>query len=159
MLVMLLAAMAPAYGQKQEGKSREEMRKEIQEFKIKYLAQEMGLTDSQREQFAPLYDRMCTERWKLFQTARQLERKVKRNKDATESDYQAAAKAMTAAREKDADLMKSYDAQFSKFLSAKQMFKMKEAEQEFDKRMRKMRHEKLQKRQMRSERMSKAVAR
>ena len=158
-LVMLAVAMVPAYGQKQEGKSREEMRKEIQEFKIKYLAQEMELTDAQREQFAPLYDRMCTERWKLFQNARQLERKVKRNKEATEADYQAAAKAMTEAREKDADLMKSYDAQFSKFLSAKQMFKMKEAEQEFDKRMRKMRHERLQKRQTSPEKMSRTLNR
>lgn len=148
---MLLVAMVPAYAQQQEKKSKEEMRREIQEFKIKYLAQEMELTDEQKEKFEPLYGRMCTERWQLFQTARQMERKVKKNAQATEADYQAAAKAMTEAREKDAELMKNFDAQFSKFLSSKQMFKMKEAEQDFDKRMRKMRHDRTYSRQVKTE--------
>lgn len=150
-LLMMLVAIVPAYAQKQDKKSREEMRREIQEFKIRYLAQEMELTDEQKSKFEPLYNRMSTERWQLFQNARRLERKVKKDKNATEADYQAAAKAMTEAKEKDADLMKNYDAQFSKFLSSKQMFKMKESEQEFDKRMRKMRHDRKQMKQNKAE--------
>lgn len=141
LLIILIASFVPAYGQKEKPKSKMEMRKEIRAFKINYLAQEMELTQEQKEQFKVLYDRMSAERWKLFKEARIMEHRVKKNPAATEAEYQAAANAMTEAKNKDADLMKKYDAEYAKFMSAKQIFKLKEAEQEFDQRMRKMHQE------------------
>lgn len=156
MLVMLLVAMVPAYGQKHDKKSKEEMRKEIRDFKIKYLAQEMDLNEEQKEKFVPLYDKMSEERRELYKNARTLERKVRKTKNASESEYEAAAKAMTEAKDRDVELVKRYDAQFAKFLSAKQIFKMKEAEQEFDRRMRKMRQQRKEVKKQKMEKMAAA---
>lgn len=69
-----------------------------------------------------------------------LERKVKRSKDATESDYEAAAEAMSKAKIEDAKIEKEYDEKFSEFLSQKQIYKMKTAENEFRKKMQEMRN-------------------
>lgn len=123
-----------------EGKSKEQMFKEIQEFKLKYLAQEIELKEDQREPFFQLYDEMTQKRWKVMNAARKAEKAVKQNKDATEADYQAASNAMTKARAEDAAIEKEYDAKFAKFLTQKQIYKLKQAEDSFRKKMDEMRH-------------------
>ena len=52
---------------------------------------------------------------------------------------------MNNAREKGAAIEKKYDGQFSKFLSPKQIFKMKEADENFNRRLRKMHRERREK--------------
>lgn len=143
---ILLAAIALILGigtvcaQNKERKSREEMRREFREFKIKFIAQEIDLKEDQQKQFVELYDRMCDERTKIFEQTRRLERKVKKDPQATEEDYAAVSRAITEAREKDAAIEKKYDARFSAFLSSKQIFKMKTAEEKFRNKMHEMRH-------------------
>lgn len=146
MLIMtLLACILPGYAQDKPKKSRAEMHKEMVEFKTKYIAQEMELTDEQKEKFAPLYEQMDRERWQLFRETRALEKKLKNDKTATDADYEAAVKAVNEAKEKGAEIEKNYNERFKKFLSAKQLYKMKEAEDAFNQRMMKMRMERRQK--------------
>lgn len=146
MLIMtLLACILPGYAQDKPKKSRAEMHKEMVEFKTKYIAQEMELTDEQKEKFAPLYEQMDRERWQLFRETRALEKKLKNDKTATDADYEAAVKAVNEAKEKGAEIEKNYNEKFKKFLSAKQLYKMKEAEDAFNQRMMKMRMERKQK--------------
>lgn len=123
-----------------EKKSREQVFREIQEFKKKYLAQEMELTEDQQRPFSDLYDEMCVKKKDLMKTVKEAERKVKKNKDATEEDYQAVTEAWNFVRTRDAEIVEEYDAKFSKFLSQKQIFKMKSAEEKFRKKMEEMRH-------------------
>ena len=52
---------------------------------------------------------------------------------------------MLNAKEKDAELSKKYDDKFSKFLSPKQLYKMKEAEESFRRKMQEMRRKKSKK--------------
>lgn len=125
---------------KGKSKNREEMRKELREFKIKFIAQEMDLKDDQKEQFAEVYGKMNDERMEIFEQTRKLERKIDKDANATEEDYAAVSKAITEAKEKDAELEKKYDAQFRKFLTGKQIFKMKGAEEKFRQKMSEMRH-------------------
>ena len=129
-----------SYAQTKGGKSREEMRKEIEEFKIKFIAQEMDLKDDQKEAFADLYTKMNSERMKAFSQAMQLERKIRKSKDATEEEYAAASKAMNDARDKDAEITKKYADKFATFLTNKQIFKMRTAEEKFRRKMEEMRH-------------------
>lgn len=123
-----------------DGKSREQIFKEIQEFKMKYLAQEMELKEDQRQQFIELYDEMSRRRFALMKSARDIEKRVKKIKDATEEDYQSVTEAWNKAKVEDAEIEKEYDAKFSVFLTQKQIFKMKTAEESFRKKMEEMRH-------------------
>lgn len=146
MLIMaLLACILPGYAQGKPKKSRAEMHKEMVEFKTKYIAQEMELTDELKEKFAPLYEQMDRERWQLFRETRALEKKLKNDKTATDSDYETVVQALNKAKERSAEIEKNYNEKFKKFLSAKQLYKMKEAEDAFNQRMMKMRMERRQK--------------
>ena len=128
-----------AFSQERGGKSREEMRKEIEEFKIKFLAQEIELKDDQKAEFVDLYSKMSAERMKAFSKAMQLERKLRKSKDATEEEYAAASKAMNEARDKEAEITKKYSEKFSTFLTNKQLYKLKTAEEKFRRKMEEMR--------------------
>lgn len=148
MFLMSGVAMASGNGNSfpsPEGKSKEQILKEIQEFKLKYLAQEMDLTEEQQPKFFKLYDEMCRKRWEVMKNAKKIEKRVKHNSNATEADYQAASEALTKARAEDAAIEKEYDAKFSKFLSQKQLYKLKKAEDDFRQKMEKMRHSKQKK--------------
>ncbi len=129
-----------SFAQGKNQKSREEMRKEIEEFKIKFIAQEMDLKDDQKEAFAELYSKMNQDRLKAYSQAIQLERKVRKSKEATEEEYAAASKAMKEAKDKDTEITQKYAEKFSTFLSNKQLYKMKEAEDKFRRKMEEMRH-------------------
>lgn len=125
-----------------KGKSPAEMRKEVEEFKIKFIAGELDLKEDQKERFVEVYTQMNNERIKVFEQTRALERKIKKNPNATDAEYAAVAKAITEAREKDADIEKKYDAIFATFLTSKQIFKIKTAEDQFRRKMHEMYHKK-----------------
>lgn len=127
-----------AFGQKQ----KPNMGKEILEFKLKYLAQEMELNPDQQQRFFELYTQMNDEKQKLFRDVKATERKVKNDKDATDADYENFSQTVTNARVRDAEIDRQYDEKFSTFLTKKQIFKMKVAEDQFRKKMMDMRHKK-----------------
>lgn len=126
----------------QERKCKDEMFNEIKEYKMKFLAQEMELTSRQQPKFFELYDKMMKEKHNVYKEARALGKKVKNNANATEADYEALSTARNKAKAKDQEIEKRYEAQFATFLSAKQIYKWKEAEEKFRKRMHEMRSSK-----------------
>jgi hypothetical protein len=137
---LIVGAAFSASAQNSDGKSREQMMKEIREFKLKFLAQEIDLKEDQKARFIELYSEMSDKRAECMKDALRMERSVKKNADATEADYQKATDAMTKAKAEDAAIEKAYDDKFAQFLSQKQIYKMKEAENEFRKKMSEMRH-------------------
>lgn len=141
-LILGMSASVCAQGPGPDKKDRGKMMKEVREFKIKYIAQEIELQDNQKEQFVALYNEMSDKRDGVMREAFKLERKVKRDSNATEADYKAAADAMNKARTEDAAIEKEYDEKFAKFLTSKQIYKMKSAEEEFRRKMEEMRHNK-----------------
>ncbi len=141
-LLLIIGAATPAVAQKHDKHDRDKMMKELREYKIKFLAQEMDLEGEQKTRFAELYNEMQEKRQDCMREAWKMERNLKKNKDATEADYQAVTDAMSKAKAEDAAIEKAYDEKFSKFLTQKQIFKMKEAENEFRKKMSEMRHKK-----------------
>lgn len=114
------------------------MMKEIQDFKVKFLAQEMELDDAQKTKFADLYNKMCEEKRKNFDALRALEKKLKETPEASEEAYEEVSDKILSARVRDAEIEREYDAKFAKFLTKKQIYKMKEAENTFRHKMRAM---------------------
>lgn len=141
-LFLALIFALPVMAQKQQSKDRcGEMRREMHEFKMKFIAQEIELQESQQKRFFEVYDRMWSERGKLFRSTREIEKKLRDGKPS-EQEYTEACRALTEAKEKDAEIEKKYDAIFSEFLSSKQIYKMKDAEEKFRNKMHEMRHKK-----------------
>ena len=123
-------------------KSRAEMGREIQEFKLRFLAQEMELKPDQQAKFVEVYTRMSNEKRKAFEAAIALEKRVKQNKNATAEEFQQASDAMAKAKIAEGKIDQKYDAEFKKFLTPKQIYQMKEAEQQFRAKMKELRHKK-----------------
>lgn len=142
LFVCLLIAAVPVFAQPDKEKKTENMRKELHEFKLKFLAQEMELKEDQQKKFFDLYTQMSDEKVRLYKETKALEQKLSSSANASESEYEAVSKAITAAKEKDAEIEKKYDEKFSQFLSPKQIFKMKSAEEQFRIKMHEMRHKK-----------------
>ncbi len=138
--VLLLTLPMMAQPMHKDKMAKEEMRKEMCSFKIKYLTQEMELNGDQNLKFSELYTRLEGERHKLFHERRQLEKKINQSRSASEEDYENALKSLNRLRDSEFELEKRYDAEFSRFLTDKQLFKLKKAEEEFRGRMLRMRH-------------------
>lgn len=141
-IVVLFCATAGFSQDNGKRKNREEMRKEIEEFKMKFIAQEMDLKEDQQKRFFELYSQMNEERSNLYKQIMKDERKLKKDPNASEEDYAAVSRAMTQAKEKDADLEKAYDEKFAAFLTNKQIYKMKVAEEKFRRKLQEMHHKK-----------------
>lgn len=140
MFIALLTIVTPVAAQNRHSGKGKDMMKEIREFKVKFLAQEMDLKDDQRTAFVDLYNDMDEKRSSVMKEVWKAERELKNNKGATEEDYRRVSDLMTRSREKSADIEKEYDGKFSKILTPKQLFKMKAAENEFQRKMDEMRH-------------------
>lgn len=131
---MAFMVLVPAFAQSRPGGSKDEKRRELREYKMKYLAQEMDLSGDVQKQFFEVYDQLSDERGAVRREIRMLNRKIKEN-NATDADYESLNKA----KDKFAEIDKRYDSKFSTFLSGKQIYKMKEAEAVFMKKMRELR--------------------
>lgn len=118
------------------------MWKEIQDFKMKFLAQEMNLDREQRVKFYETYSELSEKKKNLFCEIRRIEKQLEENKNATDEEYAAASARIVEAKEKDAALDKEYDARFAKFLSSKQIYQMKNGEEKFKRKMAEMRDRK-----------------
>lgn len=138
-IIMILCAAVPSMAQHRGGG---EMNKEVQEFKVKFLAQEMDLSKAEQKKFEEVYNKYTEEKRAAFKDARALEKKVKHAKNATDADYAAVTDAMSKAKAKDAEIEARYEKKFASFLSKKQIYKMKEGEEKFRHKMREMRKNK-----------------
>ena len=130
----VLPAVAHDHG---HGPLTPEKHKEFREYKMKYLAQEMGLKDDTRNKFFEVYNQLSDERHAIRSQMHTLHHKIK-DKTATEEDYST----MNRLRDQDNEIEKKYDAKFSTFLSGKEIFKMKEAENTFRKKLHEMKAKK-----------------
>lgn len=119
---------------------RAKMIKEFRDFKMKYLAKEMDLTESQKQKFFELYEQLENKRDELYRPVMEQERKLRKDKDATEADYESVMEAKNKANLKISELEKNFDAEVSEFLSSKQIYKMKEGEKSFRQKLEEMRH-------------------
>lgn len=149
LLLSVVLGLLPSMAQSKDSRQRHPSFKQIVEFKLKFLAQEMELKADQKDQFVELYTEMMNEKKKLFSEIRTLEKKLDENNSATDDDYARVSDAISNAKVRDAEIEKRYDDKFSTFLSSRQIFKMKSAEDKFRDKMNQMRHKKRKNRKLR----------
>ena len=139
-ILLLFTAMATVFAHDGDPVKKEKMMRDVQEFKMKYLAQEMDLTELQKKKFFEVYEEMNESKKECYEEAVVMDRRLKRNPNATEEEYQQVRNAFNQANANWAETEKEYDEKFSEFLSQKQIYKMKEAENSFRAKFDEMKH-------------------
>lgn len=140
LIILLLTGISLVFSQDEDPEKREKMMKEVQEFKMKYLAQEMELSEVQKKKFFELYEEMEESKRDCYKSAVVLAHQYRENPNSTEEDYQKVRAAFNQANAQWTEIENSYDEKFSEFLSRKQIYKMKEAEASFRAKMDEMKH-------------------
>lgn len=142
-LTLALLFAIPSFAQKKhDGKSKEQRRKEMLEFKLQFLASEIDLQQDQKKEFNEVYTQMEQERRGAFKKMKHAEKSIRENPNASEAEYEKASEEIAAAKAEMLRIEQKYDEKLSTFLSKKQMYKLKEAELKFTETARKMRDDK-----------------
>ena len=110
---------------------RNKWAKEMLETKHKMLIEQVGLDKAQQEEFMPLYEAMEKEIYQTNREARTLAATVSKKANATDAEYLQAAEAMSKAKVREGEIEAAYFAKFTKILSKKQLFLLKQAEANF----------------------------
>ncbi len=130
-LVLVLAITASASAQN----GRTKFASDMYQAKHEMIIQELGLTQTQQKQFMPLYEQMEREVYEVNRNARALAKEVENKKNPTDRDYEAAASALSNTRMREGEIEAKYFEKFSKILSKKQLFQLKQAEAKFTRQM------------------------
>lgn len=103
--------------------------------KHEMIIKELKLTPTQQKQFMPLYEQMEREIYQVNRNARVLANEVEKKKNPTDSEYEAAASALSNTRVREGEIEAKYFEKFSKILTKKQLFLLKQAEAKFTREM------------------------
>lgn len=132
LIIALIAQLSTVSAQSKPAKQdRQKWFKEIREYKHSFLTKELDLSESQQKEFFPVYDAMESELHKAGKEIRQLEKKLKKNEDVSDIEYEKAAEALFEQKGKECKIEMSYFEQFKNILTKKQLFKLKGAERKF----------------------------
>ena len=115
--------------------SRTKFATDMYQAKHEMIIEELGLTPSQQKQFMPLYEQMEREIYQVNRNARALASEVEKKKNPSDRDYEAAASALSNTRVLEGDIEAKYFDKFSKILTKKQLFQLKQAEGKFTREM------------------------
>ena len=128
-IVLALATAATAQN------SRTKFASDMYQAKHEMIVRELGLTMTQQKQFMPLYEQMEREIYQVNRNARALAKEVENKKNPSDRDYEAAASALSSTRVREGEIEAKYFDKFSKILSKKQLFQLKQAELKFTREM------------------------
>ena len=134
-LILVLAITTTATAQN----SRTKFQTDMYQAKHEMIIEEVGLTMTQQNQFMPLYEQMEREIYEVNRNARALANEVEKKKNPSDRDYEAAASALSNTRMREGEIEAKYFDKFSKILSKKQLFLLKQAEAKFTREMLKKR--------------------
>ena len=126
-LAVSIAAMA------QSGRTK--FATDMYQAKHEMIIEELGLTQTQQKQFMPLYEQMEREIYQVNRNARVLASEVEKKKNPSDRDYEAAASALSSTRMREGEIEAKYFEKFSKILTKKQLFQLKQAEVKFTREM------------------------
>ena len=104
---------------------------QIRKTKFEFFTKEVSLTKEQQNQLFPLYEEMERSIYKMNNEAEALMKKTAANSRATDTEFEAAATAAARTTQRQGEIELEYFNKFSKFLSKKQLFLLKQAENKF----------------------------
>lgn len=127
LLTMPCALSAAQTSETQKAKWMEEIRK----YKFELFTKELNLTKEQQQEFFPLYEEMELAVYKVNKEADELMDKIAGSSNVSDTEYEAAALAITKKKQREGDIEMEYFAKFEKILTKKQLFLLKKAEDKF----------------------------
>ena len=130
-LILVLAITSAATAQN----GRTKFATDMYQAKHEMIIKELGLTSSQQKQFMPLYEQMEREIYQVNRNARVLASEIEKKKNPTDQEYEAAASALSNTRVREGEIEAKYFEKFSKILTKKQLFQLKQAEAKFTREM------------------------
>lgn len=119
------AAQQPAPG------NNDKIVAQLKPYKHDFLIKHLDLSKEQQRTFLPLYDKMDEELLKINEETRRLERNVSENKDASETEIEAASRAVFEQKIKEGEVELSYYEKFKDVLTARQLLMLKSTERRF----------------------------
>jgi Spy/CpxP family protein refolding chaperone len=134
-MLMLSLNTAWAKDKNHTNANRSQWTQEMLDYKHDFIAEQTEMTQAQRDKFMPLYEAMEKEVFAVHRTAREQAKKISSTTKASDQDYANAARAMSQVKVKEGEIEGRYFDKFSKILSKKQMFQLKQAELKFSKQM------------------------
>lgn len=129
-LVLCFSAIS-ALAQGPSEEDRQRFRAEVRNYKHEFLTRELELTREQQRDFFPLYDEMDDEIDRINTETRDLERKVDAKTDATDTEVEAAARAVFLQKSAEGQVEEQYFDRFKQILQGRQLLKLRKAEREF----------------------------
>ena len=132
---ILIAVLVIAGAVTAQNKGQSKFATDMYQAKHEMIIEELGLTPSQQKQFMPLYEQMGREVYQVNRNARALASEVEKKKNPSDHDYEVAASALSNTRVLEGDIEAKYFEKFSKILSKKQLFQLKQAERKFTREM------------------------
>jgi Spy/CpxP family protein refolding chaperone len=131
----MLLSFTTALAKDNTNANRSQWTQEMLDYKHDFIAEQTEMTQAQRDKFMPLYEAMEKEVFAAHRTAREQAKKISSTTKASDQDYANAAKAMSQVKVKEGEIEGRYFDKFSKILSKKQMFQLKQAELKFTRQM------------------------
>ena len=135
LLTILIATLVIASAMTAQTKGRSKFATDMYQAKHEMIIEELGLTQTQQKQFMPLYEQMEREIYQVNRNARALANEVEKKKNPSDRDYEVAASALSNTRVQEGDIEAKYFEKFSKILSKKQLFQLKQTERKFTQEM------------------------
>ena len=132
---ILIAVLAISIMTVAQNSNRSKFATDMYQAKHEMIIEQLGLTQTQQKQFMPLYEQMEREIYQVNRNARALASEVEKKKNPTDRDYEAAASALSRTRVQEGEIEAKYFEKFSKILSKKQLFQLKQAEVKFTREM------------------------
>lgn len=145
LIFFALALCMPSVLAEPKGEPTAEMLKELQEFKIKYLIQEIDLSADKQSEFTKLYAQYENERAVLFHELHHKFKSIRKKTNPSDNEYLVTAESMSTAKAREGELEKKYFNKLKTILSPKQLYLLKRAEQKFDRKLNEQRSKKVKK--------------
>lgn len=121
-----------------DGKNHAEMIRELQDFKIKFLIQEAEITKDQQADFVKIYTELSNAKLNLMKEGHDEQKALRAKASPTDEDYYRVSEKLAGAKSAEGALEMKYYQQLKKLLSPKQLYKLKDAELKFNRKMMKM---------------------
>ncbi|MDE6684033.1 MAG: Spy/CpxP family protein refolding chaperone [Duncaniella sp.] len=145
-LVTLMFLPVAMSAQKPSDRDRKAWMKEMQQYKNEFMVRKLDLTEEQKTKFLPVYNRMECEVRAVNDQTMKMEHAIKKNKEATDLEYEKLAEAQFEQKAREAKIELKYLKEFKTILTPRQLIKLKKAERDFSRELMKKHQERAAKR-------------
>lgn len=140
-LIALMLLPVAVSAQKPSDRERKTWMKEMQQYKNEFLTRKLDLTEEQKTKFLPVYNRMESEVRTVNEQTMKMERDIRKNKEATDLEYEKLAEAQFELKAREAKIELKYLKEFKSILKPSQLVKLKKAERDFSRELMKKHQE------------------